>query len=98
MRGGGNETVDGGHFESEVVSAPTEGLILNMQIIFSSTFPPSCEREAVPCSHFRGSSGEETMSLLCHKRSPSPEQEWAGVFLGACVGPQPSVISWLLSK
>ena len=42
MRGGGNETADGGHFESQVVSAPTEGLILNMQIIFSSTFPSSC--------------------------------------------------------
>lgn len=42
VRGGGNETADGGHFESQVVSAPTEGLILNMQIIFSSTFPSSC--------------------------------------------------------
>lgn len=42
VRGGGNETADGGHFESKVVSAPTEGLILNMQIVFSSTFPSSC--------------------------------------------------------
>ena len=42
VRGGGSETADGGHFESQVVSAPTEGLILNMQIIFSSTFPSSC--------------------------------------------------------
>lgn len=41
-----------GHFESTVVSAPTEGLILNMQIIFSSTFPSSCCREAVPGCHF----------------------------------------------
>lgn len=42
VTGGGNETADGRHFESEVVSVPTEGLILNMQIIFSSTFPSSC--------------------------------------------------------
>lgn len=41
MRGDGNETADGGHFERKVASAPTEDLILNMQIIFSSTFPSS---------------------------------------------------------
>lgn len=41
-RAGGVEAEERGHFESEVVSAPTEGLILNMQIIFSSTFPSSC--------------------------------------------------------
>lgn len=41
-RGGGREMADGGHLESEVVSAPTGALILNMQMIFSSTFPSSC--------------------------------------------------------
>lgn len=71
--------VAGGH------AAPTEDLILDMQIIFGSTFPSSSQREAVLLPFLRLG---QTMPLLCHKLAASPGQEWGACFSGQmCQGP-----------